>query len=103
MTMITAIPMQQVKAQVHKYIENLPNSDAVPDPVGVGQPVLVKFGILQQAGVIEQGWTGIMVTIVKPDNTTQTLGPFITDSTRSSFTTLHLTKLTHTSKLHFPD
>ena len=85
--MISIVPITQVKAQTAvTTLKTYPVCDAVPDPVGLGQDVLVKFGILQQAGAVEQGWTGVTVTVVKPDNTTETLGPFKTDSTGSSFT-----------------
>ena len=102
---VSIIPMMQtqVKAQTAPSIKTYPEIDAVPDPVGVGQPVLVRFGILQQAGAVEQGWTGITVTVVKPDNTTQTLGPFKTDSTGSSFTQYTPDQVgTYTLTTHFP-
>ena len=59
--------------------------DAIPNPVGVGQQTLLKYGVLQPLGSANESWTGITITVVKPDNTTQTLGPFTTDSTGSSF------------------
>ena len=59
--------------------------DAIPNPVGVGQQTLLKYGVLQPLGSANEGWTGITITIVKPDSTTTTLGPLVTDSTGSSF------------------
>ncbi len=102
---ISTIPMMQVRAQVAaSSLKTYPICDAIPDPVGVGQPVLVKFGILQQAGAVEQGWTGVTVTIVKPDNTTETLGPFRTDSTGSSFTQYTPDQVgTYIFTTHFPE
>ena len=47
--------------------------DAVPNPVGVGQDTLLRFGVMQQLGYPEDGWTGMSITIVRPDTTTQTL------------------------------
>ncbi len=102
-TLITTIPMH-ASAQTAPTLKTYPICDAVPDPVGIGQPVLLKFGILQQAGAVEQGWTGITVTVVKPDNTSQTLGPFRTDSTGSSFTLYTPDQIgTYYVTSHFPE
>jgi outer membrane protein assembly factor BamB len=60
--------------------------DAIPNPVGVGQDVLIRYGVLQQLGHPEDSWTGLSVTVVKPDGTTQTLGDLSTDSTGGSAT-----------------
>jgi hypothetical protein len=75
------------QAQAPPTRKSYPLIDAIPNPVGVGQDTLIKYGILMPLGSVEQGWTNITVTIVKPDGTTQTLGPLRTDSTGSSFTT----------------
>jgi hypothetical protein len=86
-TVITVIPIHQVSAQTTPTLKTYPLIDAIPDVAGVGEQVLVKTGILQQLGSVDQGWTGVKVTIVKPDNTTQTYGPYTTDSTGSTFFT----------------
>ncbi len=52
-----------------------------PNPVGVGQTVLLHIGISQQTMGTTQFWYGLTVTVTKPDGTTETLGPFTTDST----------------------
>ncbi len=54
---------------------------AMPNPVGVGQEVLLHIGITDPLSLQPDGWEGLTVTVTKPDNTTQTLGPFRTDST----------------------
>jgi outer membrane protein assembly factor BamB len=54
---------------------------AMPNPVGVGQETLLHVGVSQYLQQPSEGWTGITVTVTKPDGTTQTLGPFRTDST----------------------
>jgi outer membrane protein assembly factor BamB len=59
---------------------------ARPNPVGVGQQVLIHFGITASLQNATEGFTGVTVTITKPDGTTQTLGPFKTDSTGGSGT-----------------
>jgi hypothetical protein len=54
---------------------------AKPNPVGVGQEVLLHVGIQQALSTARLGWEGLTVTVTKPDNTTETLGPVRTDST----------------------
>jgi hypothetical protein len=77
--------------------------DATPNPVGVGQQTLIRFGILQALGSTEMGWTGLTVTVVHPDSTTETLGPFRTDATGGT-TTVYTPAAVGTYKLtaHFP-
>jgi hypothetical protein len=58
--------------------------DAVPNPVGQGQQVLIRYGIMQQLPNVAFGYSGLTVTIVKPDDTTQTLSDLKTDSTGES-------------------
>ena len=74
-------------AQAAPTLKTYPIIDAVPNPVGIGEEVLVRMGIIQATGDVSYGWTGITVTVTKPDGTTQTLGPFTTDSTGATFTT----------------
>ncbi len=40
------VPITQVKAQTAPTMKTYAVVDAIPNPVGVGQDVLVKFGIL---------------------------------------------------------
>jgi outer membrane protein assembly factor BamB len=54
---------------------------AVPNPVGVGQEVLLHVGIKHPLANTNEGWTDITVTVTKPDGTTTTLGPYTTDAT----------------------
>jgi hypothetical protein len=54
---------------------------ALPNPVGVGGEVLLHVGIQQQLSSVQLGWQGLTVTVTRPDNTTETLGPITTDST----------------------
>jgi hypothetical protein len=74
-------------AQAPTTRKSYPFIDAVPNPVGVGEQVLIRTGILMPLGNVTEGWNNVTVTVVKPDNTTQTLGPFRTDSTGATFTT----------------
>src|SRR4030042_538437 len=61
-------------------------SDAIPSTVGVGEETLLKCGITEALASASYGWTGITITVVKPDGTTETLGTFTTDSTGSTYT-----------------
>ncbi len=60
---------------------------AMPNPIGVGQETLLHLGISDQTAWPQVGWEGITVTVTKPDNTTETLGPFTTDTTGGTGTT----------------
>ena len=83
---IAVMSPTQVEAQTTPTLKTYPIIDAIPNPIGVGQVTLIKIGILQQLGSVNYGWTGITVTVTKPDGTKETLGPFTTDSTGSTFT-----------------
>ncbi len=85
-TLVISIPTLTVNAQTTPTQKTFPVIDAIPNPIGVGQVTLLKTGILQQIAGSLNGWTGITITVTKPDGTTQTLGPFKTDSTGSTFT-----------------
>jgi len=54
---------------------------AIPNPVGVNQEVLLHIGITHQLASAEYGWEDLTVDVIKPDGTSETLGPFRTDST----------------------
>jgi hypothetical protein len=82
-----ALTLPTTQGQAAPTLKTYPIIDAVPNPVGVGEDVLVRMGIIQATGDVSYGWTGITVTVTKPDGTTQTLGPFTTDSTGATFTT----------------
>ena len=60
--------------------------EAVPNPVGVGQQVEIRFGILQALPDIYSAWTGMTVTVVKPNGDKVTLGPFKSDATGGTTT-----------------
>jgi hypothetical protein len=54
---------------------------AMPNPVGVSQTVLLHVGIPDALSSATDGFEGLKVIITKPDNTTETIGPYKTDST----------------------
>ncbi len=76
---------------------------AMPNPVGVGQEVLLHVGITDALNAATDGFTDLTVTVTKPDNTTETLGPFRTDSTGGTGTTYTPTTTgTYYLQTHFP-
>ncbi|HSV48994.1 MAG TPA: PQQ-binding-like beta-propeller repeat protein [Candidatus Acidoferrales bacterium] len=76
---------------------------ATPNPVAVGEQVLLHIGITEALQITEDKWRGLTVTITKPDNKTETLGPFDTDSTGGTGT-VYVPDQEGTYKLqtHFP-
>src|SRR3989304_9414252 len=75
---IVTLPSAIAQAQTRKTYAFI---GATPNPVGVGQEVLLHVGITQQLQLAYMGWEGLTVTVTKPDGTTETLGPLRTDST----------------------
>jgi hypothetical protein len=61
-----------------------------PNPVGIGQNIYVIMWVSPNpptaAGFGGDVWRDLKLTITKPDGTTQTLGPFNSDATGSTFT-----------------
>ena len=77
---------------------------ATPNPVAVGEEVLIHLGITEALQVTEHKWYGLTVTVTKPDGTTQTLGPFNTDSTGGTGTVLVPDQEgTYKLQTHFPE
>jgi hypothetical protein len=75
----------------------------IPDHTGVGQGVTLHVGIIEQTSHPQEGWTGLTVTVTKPDNTTETLGPFTTDTTGGTGATFVPDKAgTYYFQTHFP-
>jgi len=76
---------------------------AMPNPVGAGQTVLLHVGIPDALSTATDGFEGLTVIITKPDNTTETIGPFKTDSTGGTGVTYTPTKAgTYYLQTHFP-
>ena len=77
---------------------------ATPNPIGVGQETLIHLGITDELQTASHGWEGLTLTLEKPDGTTQTLGPFKTDSTGGTGTVLVPTMVgTYYLQTHFPE
>jgi hypothetical protein len=95
-----SLPLTNAQATMTSY----PFINAVPNPVGVGQTVLLHVGITLALNLENMGWEGLTVTVTKPDGTTQTLGPFRTDSTGGTGGTFVPTMAgNHTLQTHFPE
>ncbi len=77
---------------------------ALPNPAGVGQEVLLHVGITRPLPAYTDGWEDLTVTVTKPDGTTETLGPFRTDSTGGTGTVYVPTTIgNYTFQTHFPE
>ena len=76
---------------------------AIPDPALVGEEVLLHIGITQQLQITQDKWRGLTVTVTRPDGTTETLGPFNTDSTGGTGAIyVPATVGTYRMQTHFP-
>jgi outer membrane protein assembly factor BamB len=76
----------------------------IPDAVGVNQEVLIHLGIMSTTAGTAFGWEGLTVTVTAPDGTTQTLGPFTTDSTGGTGTSFTPTQVgTYKFQTNFPE
>jgi hypothetical protein len=99
--MIVALP--SVTAQPGTTWNTWSVCQVVPDVVGVNQPVLIAYGLTRQTAWPQAGWHGITVTVMRPDGQTETLGPFMTDTTGLSGTSYTPTQVgTYTFQSHFP-
>jgi outer membrane protein assembly factor BamB len=75
----------------------------MPNPVGVGQEVLVWVAITDYVENQSCGWEGLTVTVERPDGTTETLGPFRTDATGGTGTVYVPGQVgNYTFQTHFP-
>ena len=77
--MIIALPA--AIAQPGTTFPSFPVLSLIPDEAGVGQEVLMSYGITRQTAWPQPGWTGITISVTKPDGNTETLGPYNTDTT----------------------
>jgi len=95
---VNAQPPEPLTKQTFAYVGLIPSS------VGVNQEVLIHLGIYSTTAGTDYGWEGLTVTVTKPDGTTQTLGPFTTDSTGGTGTSYTPTEVgTYTFQSHFPE
>ncbi len=80
-----------------------PFVDAIPNPVGVGQKVLVNFGLLNYLAADGDGWN-VTCTITDPDGQVTTIGPLKTWSTGTVGQYFTPEKVgTYQLQCHFPE
>jgi outer membrane protein assembly factor BamB len=73
------------------------------NPIGVGQVEVLDVGISDPLPQVGEGWTGLSVTVVKPDGTTTTISPITTDSTGGVGVNFIPTEVgNYTLQSHFP-
>jgi hypothetical protein len=86
-SMLTCLPT--VNAQSEQWKESYAVIMAEPNPVGVGQSMLIVLGISEPLPNAQYGWEGLTVTVTKPDNSVETLdnggSGFRTDATGTTF------------------
>lgn len=99
---LVALPVANAQGPIRKKTYAV--CGLMPNPVGVSQEVLIWVGITDQLGVYTDGWEGLTVTVTKPDDTTETLGPFRTDATGSTGATYTPAVVgTYTFQTNFPE
>lgn len=97
---IVALPLANAQSKVATY----PYIGALPNPVGVGQEVLLHVGITKELYSSEMGWDDMSVTIKKPDGTTETISGIRTDSTGGTGRVYVPTMAgNYTLQAHFPE
>jgi len=92
----TAAAQEQTKA-TYAFI------GAIPNPVGVTQPVLLHVGITDYLSSPEMGWEGLTVSVVDPEGIETSIGPIRTDATGGTgrmFTPMKVG--TYILQTHFP-
>jgi hypothetical protein len=83
---------------------SFPFIGAFPNPVGVNQTLWIHTGITLELAAANQYWDNLTVTIKKPNNETDTLGPMRTISTGGMFKTYTPTMVgTYYLQTHFPE
>ncbi|MBN2259993.1 MAG: hypothetical protein JW702_05595, partial [Clostridiales bacterium] len=63
---ISAFPSVSAASTVKSY----PYIGAVPNPVGINQPVLLHVGITAYLTSTEMGWEDLTITVERPDGET---------------------------------
>ncbi len=106
MSMTTIIPMTTAHTPAWQ-IPTYAYITANPNPVGVGQDIFVVMWLANvaptAAGAGGDRWGGYMVTITKPDGTTESKGPYTADATSSAYFLYKPTQTgTYTFAFSFP-
>src|SRR4030042_115948 len=97
---LIALPTATAQSTITSY----PFINAVPNPVGINQEVLLHIGITAAKVGVASGWDGLSVTITKPDGTTETISGVRTDSTGGTGRVFVPTVAgNYTLQTHFPE
>jgi hypothetical protein len=79
---VSLFALPAVNAQGGGTKKTYPYIGAMPNPAGVNQGVLLHVGITDpHMGGVGYGWTGLSITITRPDGVVETLSDIMTDST----------------------
>ena len=101
---ISIFALPNANAQTSKTKNTFPIIGVHPNPIGVGQEVLIVTGITHPTMEPQIGWAGLTVTVTRPDNRTETLGPFHTDSVGTTGTSYRPDMVgTYYFQTHFPE
>jgi hypothetical protein len=68
LTLATSLFMSLSPVQAQESMTTYAFIDAIPNPVGVGEEVLLRYGVLQQLGYPQDSWTGLSVKFRQPKN-----------------------------------
>jgi hypothetical protein len=103
---ISLVAMTKVAAQEEgPDVPSYPYINAIPNPVGAGQPVTIHVGSVWPVGSLAtDGWEDLSVTITKPGDTTETRSGIKTDSTGGTgITFIPQEAGIYTLQTHFPN
>jgi len=101
---VMLVVLQTTAAQEPPRKKTYPFIGAIPNPVGVNQEVLLHVGITDATALTHIGWEGLTVTVTLPNGSTETLGPYTTDSTGGTGGVYVPTMIgTYTLQTHFPE
>ncbi len=101
---ISLVALPAVNAQATANKKTYAYIGAIPNPVNVGGETLLHLGITDAIGTVASGFSNLTVTVTKPDGTTETLGPFRTDSTGGTGTVYIPSMLgNYTFQTNFPE
>jgi outer membrane protein assembly factor BamB len=99
---ISLVGLPNVSAQDEK--KTYAYIGAIPNPVGVGQEVLLHVGITQELQSVEMGWDDLSVTIEHPDGHIETIDGIRTDATGGTGRTFTPTEEgVYYIQSHFPE
>jgi len=104
LTMATLMASIQTATAQTNTMPTYPFLGVVPNPVGVGQTVLLHVGIFMQTPAAQYGWENLSITIERPDGQTETISGIRTDSTGGTGVTYTPTMAgVYRLQAHFPE